>query len=407
MTGPADRTLAQQACPDTTSGSPEVRLQIDSSISVGRRHSRRGALALLLGAAAIVAVERRTVYAAEPPMSDDVAASPAAEASDTPPADAAATDAPAADAAPPASPPAETAAVAPPPVAAKTYTVQAGDTMYSIAKKHGVTVDAVLWANNLTDANTLKQGQQLTIPPASGKLHIAKDGDTLDSLAQTYSVSKTGIAAVNGIAEDATLKAGQRLLIPASTKPDPALAPAPLTAASSSDPVPIDANAASGSPTPPSASTLSSLLQTPSILSSTGAPTVTVATKKVPKLAWPLTVTPPKIGISRGFFPGHTGIDIYAPRGTSIMAAAAGTVKMAANEPTGFRGYGWIVIIDHGDGVSTWYAHCSKFNVAAGDKVKVGDPIAFVGDTGQAQGTHLHFELRIGAAAVDPRLALP
>jgi len=58
--------------------------------------------------------------------------------------------------------------------------------MYSIARKHGVSVDAVLWANNLTDANVLKQGQQLIIPPATGKLHIAKDGDTLDSLATTY-----------------------------------------------------------------------------------------------------------------------------------------------------------------------------------------------------------------------------
>jgi murein DD-endopeptidase MepM/ murein hydrolase activator NlpD len=280
--------------------------------------------------------------------------------------------------------------------------------MYSIAKKHAVSVDAVLWANNLTNSNVIKVGQQLTIPPATGKLHVAKDGDTLDSLATTYSVSKAGIAAVNGLTDDATLKAGQRLLIPVSTKvTDPALTPTTLTAASSSDPVPIDPNGASGSPTPPSAATLSSMLQTPSVLASTGAPSVTVNTKKVPKLAWPLTVSPPKIGISRGFQPGHTGIDIYAPSGTPIMAAAAGTVKMAANQPTGFRGYGWIVIIDHGDGISTWYAHCSKFNVSVGDKVKAGDTISFVGNTGEAYGYHLHFELRIGAAAVDPRLALP
>jgi murein DD-endopeptidase MepM/ murein hydrolase activator NlpD len=282
--------------------------------------------------------------------------------------------------------------------------------MYSIAKRHGVTVDAVLWANNLTDPNTLKQGQSLNIPPATGKLHIAKDGDTLDSLAQTYAVSKTGIAAVNGIAEDATLKAGQRLLIPSATKPpagDPTFAPAPLTAASSSEPVPISSDAAQGSPTPPQASTLGSLLQAPSVLTATGAPTVTVTNKKVPKLAWPIEVNPPKIGISRGFMPGHTGIDIYAPTGTSIKAAAAGTVKMAEKNPPGFRGYGWIVIVEHGDGISTWYAHCSGFNVKAGDKVKTGDSIAQVGTTGDVTGPHLHFELRIGTAAVDARLALP
>jgi murein DD-endopeptidase MepM/ murein hydrolase activator NlpD len=297
-------------------------------------------------------------------------------------------------------------------VTPKTYVVVTGDTMYSIAKKHGVSVDAVLWANNLTDPNVLKLGQKLVIPPATGKLHVVKDGDTLDSLATTYSVSKAGIAAVNGLAEDAALKEKQRLLIPATTKTpttDPALGPAPLTAASSSEPVPIPASAdgASGSPTPPQTSTLSAMMQTPGVITATGTPTVTVATKKVPKLAMPIDLAPPKIGISRGFQPGHTGIDIYAPSGTPIKAAATGTVKMAANEPTGFAGYGWIVIIDHGEGISTWYAHCSKFNVTAGDKVKAGDTIAFVGATGRAYGTHLHFELRLGATAVDPRLALP
>jgi len=218
--------------------------------------------------------------------------------------------------------------------------------------------------------------------------------------------------AVNGLTEDATLKAGQRLLIPVATKStstDPAFSPTTLTAASNSDPTPISApsDAGTGSPTPPQMSMVASLIQTPSILSSTGAPTVTVTNKKVPKLAWPIVVNLPKIGVSQGFRPGHTGIDIYAPTGTAIMAAAAGTVKMAEKDPTGFSGYGWIVIIDHGDGISTWYAHCSGFNVKTGDKVKAGDTIALVGTTGRVTGPHLHFELRIGTAAVDPRLALP
>jgi murein DD-endopeptidase MepM/ murein hydrolase activator NlpD len=371
---------------------------------------------LLLGTVAVLGLERRAVFAVEASSAEDVAAAASDEGGnpdggDTP----AAADAPAADAggsgssstaAAPASTDASAAAAAPAstaPVTLKSYTVQTGDTMYSIARKHGVSVDAVLWANNLTDANVIKVGQSLTIPPATGKLHIAKDGDTLDSLATTYSVSKAGIAAVNGLAEDATLKAGQRLLIPVTTKTDPAQ----LAAASSSNPVPIDPNGASGSPTPPSSSTLTSMMQTPSVLASTGAPTVTVTNKKVPKLTWPINMSLPKVGISRGFMPGHTGIDIYAPVGTPILAAAAGTIKMAANEPTGFSGYGNIVVLDIGDGVQTWYAHCSKFNSAAGDKVKAGDTIGFVGNTGRADGYHLHFELRIGTAAVDPKLALP
>lgn len=419
MTGPADRMLAPETSLDDLTSHLQARPHKAHATrlqSAWHRLSRRGALAVLFGAAAALAVERPVALAIEASASD-VAAAPATEdgGGDPPPTDAApAADAPPADASAPATAAAPASdAAAPPattaPVALKTYTVQAGDTMYSIAKKHAVSVDAVLWANNLTDANVLKAGQQLTIPPATGKLVIAKDGDTLDSLATTYSVSKAGIAAVNGLTEDATLKAGQRLLIPVTTKvTDPALPPTTLTAASSSDPVPIaPSDAGTGSPTPPQMSMVGALLQTPSILSSTGAPTVTVTNKKVPKLAWPITPNPPKTGVSQGFRPGHTGIDIYGPIGTPIMAAAAGTVKMAEKDPTGFSGYGWIVIIDHGDGISTWYAHCSGFNVKAGDKVKAGDTIAVVGVTGRVTGPHLHFELRIGATAVDPRLALP
>jgi murein DD-endopeptidase MepM/ murein hydrolase activator NlpD len=280
--------------------------------------------------------------------------------------------------------------------------------MYAIAKKHGVSVDAVLWANNLTDPNVLKAGQQLTIPPSTGKLHIAKDGDTLDSLAETYSVSKAGIAAVNGVAEDATLKAGQRLLIPVKGggSSDPAFTPAPLQAASAEEAVPIPQSAGTGSPTPPLISAIAPLVQVPGVMAATGAPSVTVTNRKVPKLAWPVPVNPPRSGVSQAFRPGHTGIDIFAPEGSAIKAAAGGTVKMVAKNPDGFSGYGWIVILDHGDGISTWYAHCGSFSVKEGEKVNAGDTVGTVGMTGRTTGPHLHFELRVSASAVDPRLAL-
>jgi LysM repeat protein len=180
-------------------------------------------------------------------------------------------------------------AESPAPISPKTYVVQAHDTMYSIAKRHGVSVDAVLWANNLTDANVLKAGQTLTIPPSTGKLHTVKDGDTVESLAQTYSVSTTGLAVVNGVAEDATLKPGQRLLIPvaikSSTGESPAFSPVSLSAASAEEPVSIPANGGTGSPTPPLVSTVSPLTQVPGMMTATGAPSVTVTNRKVPKLA--------------------------------------------------------------------------------------------------------------------------
>jgi murein DD-endopeptidase MepM/ murein hydrolase activator NlpD len=293
------------------------------------------------------------------------------------------------------------------PVAPKTYTVQASDTMYSIAKKHGVSVDALLWANDLKDPDVLKAGQKLVIPPSTGKLYVAKDGDTLESLATTYGVSKSGIAAVNGLSEDGSLKVGQRLLIPVkSGSGDPAFTPVPLSAASAEEPVSIPQNAGTGSPTPPVISAIAPVIQVPGVMTATGAPSVTVTNRKVPKLAWPVTVKAPKSGVSQGFRPGHTGIDIFTAAGTPIKAAASGTVKMAEKNPDGFSGYGWIVIIDHGDGISTWYAHCGSFAVKEGEKVKAGDTIGTVGMTGRTSGPHLHFELRISTSAIDPRLAL-
>jgi len=262
----------------------------------------------------------------------------------------------------------------------------------------------------LTDANVLKPGQQLLIPPSTGKLHTVKDGDTLDALAQSYGVSKSGIAVVNGLGEDAALTAGQRLLIPVPVKAptnDPAFVPAPLTAASTDDPTPIvPSDAGTGSPTPPVISTIAPLLVTPSVMTPTGSPTVTVTNRKIPKLAWPVPNNPPKSGVSQAFRPGHTGIDIYTANGASIKAALAGTVKMAQKNPDGFNGYGWIVILDHGEGISTWYAHCGSFSVKEGEKVLAGDTLGTVGMTGRTTGPHLHFELRVNAAAIDPRLAL-
>lgn len=94
----------------------------------------------------------------------------------------------------------------------------------------------------------------------------------------------------------------------------------------------------------------------------------------------------------------HAGIDIPGPTGQSIYAAADGVVLSA-----GVRGgYGNAVVIDHGDGLTTLYAHQSRFLVAAGDKVTAGDTIGEVGSTGHSTGPHLHFEIRLGGAPTNP-----
>ncbi len=95
----------------------------------------------------------------------------------------------------------------------------------------------------------------------------------------------------------------------------------------------------------------------------------------------------------------HTGMDIAAPNGTPIKAAAEGTVTHAG----WLGGYGNLVIISHGNGIQTYYGHCSKLYVSKGDTIKAGDVIAAVGSTGEATGNHLHFEIRKNGAQVNPQ----
>ncbi|HHT43656.1 MAG TPA: peptidoglycan DD-metalloendopeptidase family protein [Firmicutes bacterium] len=99
----------------------------------------------------------------------------------------------------------------------------------------------------------------------------------------------------------------------------------------------------------------------------------------------------------------HGGIDIAAPEGTAVKAAAAGQVVKAGN----MGNYGLGVVIDHGSGVTTWYGHNSKLSVRVGDVVKQGQTIALVGKTGLTTGPHLDFRIKIGDHTVDPLQWLP
>ena len=95
----------------------------------------------------------------------------------------------------------------------------------------------------------------------------------------------------------------------------------------------------------------------------------------------------------------HTGLDIAAPKGTSIKAAASGTVTFAGTKGS----YGKMVIISHENGVETYYAHCNKINVSVGDKVSQGQVIAEVGSTGNSTGNHLHLEVRKNGTILNPQ----
>lgn len=99
----------------------------------------------------------------------------------------------------------------------------------------------------------------------------------------------------------------------------------------------------------------------------------------------------------------HSGLDLAAPTGTAIYAAASGTVVYAATSGGGYSGYGKLIKIDHGNGVQTWYAHCSSILVSSGQTVSAGQQIGRVGSTGYATGPHLHFEVRINGKTYNPQ----
>lgn len=101
---------------------------------------------------------------------------------------------------------------------------------------------------------------------------------------------------------------------------------------------------------------------------------------------------------------GHSGMDLAVVTGTPVRAALASTVTVSAYNA---GGYGYYVMIDHGNGLSTLYGHCSKLLVSVGQSVEVGDIVALSGSTGRSTGPHLHFEVRVNGERANPRLYLP
>jgi LysM repeat protein len=177
-----------------------------------------------------------------------------------------------------------------------------------------------------------------------GLYHDLKRGETLYSLSRTYRVPLRTLTQVNGITDARSIRAGTPIFIPGS-------------------------GGAAG-------------LRLP----------------EAPALAWPLRGNVTARFGRRGKRSHHEGVDIDGVHGEEVVAAAGGTVIRAGAA----SGYGRMVVIDHGNGVSTLYAHASRLLVEEGDRVDQGDPIAEVGRSGNARGTHLHFEVRHNGRAVDP-----
>ncbi len=157
-------------------------------------------------------------------------------------------------------------------------------------------------------------------------------------------------------------------------------------------------------------------VQSEPVATATPTPVPTVDTSGV-SLQWPTwchTITSPfgyRVHPIYGNTRFHSGIDIGAGFGDTIMAAASGTViyveTPVPGQNWGGSGYGNYFIIDHGNGVSTLYAHCSNVYVSNGQQVSAGEAVGTVGSTGGSTGSHLHFEVRINGNRVDPLGCLP
>lgn len=250
----------------------------------------------------------------------------------------------------------------------ETYTVAEGDTISTIAARFGLSVNTILWANNLSVRSVLKLGQTLTILPASGVVHTVKSGDTLIKIASTYHAESSAILSANSLEDSSAISVGQKLIVPGGTPP--AVVAAKPTVSSIRNVF---------VPTPNTAGTS--------------------AASASARMVWPSDGH----YIVRGLSWYHTGVDIDCDgqaNGTSTQdnyAAADGVVAFAGPRFVGLRGgYGNLVIIDHGNGLSTRYGHNYSLYVTTGQTVTAGTPIGRCGSTGNSTGTHLHFEVISG-----------
>lgn len=234
------------------------------------------------------------------------------------------------------------------------YTVKEGDSLSEIAEEHGVSSNTILWANDIRDASTIRIGDELIILPVSGVQHKVASGETLQSIAKKYGSDVSDIALYNGISEGVGLKAGAEIVVPGG--------------AFSSTPKKV---ASSGTTKKAVASTAKS-----GNASSSG------------KFGNPL----PGGAITQANH-GYNAVDIDGETGDPIYASAGGTVIIAKGGGGYNGGYGNYIVIEHGGGVQTLYAHMSSLAVSGGSVGK-GDVIGYVGSTGKSTGSHLHFEVR-------------
>ncbi len=227
------------------------------------------------------------------------------------------------------------------------YVVREGDTLSQIAKLFSVSVNTIIWANaDISRGDLIRKGQTLVILPVSGIQYIVKKGDTLVGIAKKFSGDTRDILDFNGLASGSDLAEGMEILIPNGE------------------------------------------VATPKYVTEQqyNAPSATEYAGYYLK---------PVNGRKTQGIHGYNGVDLAAPYGTPIVAAATGDVLISKS--AGWNGgYGQYIVIQHPNGTQTLYSHLSKNIVWSGWHIVQGQIIGYVGSTGKSTGSHLHFEIRGG-----------
>jgi murein DD-endopeptidase MepM/ murein hydrolase activator NlpD len=254
--------------------------------------------------------------------------------------------------------------------------VAKGDTLYGIARRHGVPLRLLIEANGLRPPYNLAVGQRLALPAA--RAHVVRRGETVYAISRRYGVGMSALVRANNIRHPYTIRAGQRLALPATMVRRPSsLATATKTRQSV---------------TPATKRRAGRLAAVPRAPPRSGR-----------KFLWPL-----KGRVIIGFGPQgggfhNDGINIAARRGASVLAADNGVVVYAGDD---LKGFGNLVLIRHAGGWMTAYAHNAVLLVRRGELVKRAQAVARAGSTGRVSTPQVHFEIRRGVKAVDPRTYL-
>ena len=249
----------------------------------------------------------------------------------------------------------ETTAVLRPRDEIRAYLVRGNDTLVDIAARSGITLDTLLWANDIAADHLLYLGDTLRVPPIDGVIYTVGDGDVLHEIAEKYASNPVSIAEYNRIGLSTTLVPGMELIIPYGVLPE-------------------------------------ALRKTPSTQGQ-------LSEREQPVAAFGEFRWPTHGAITQYYHGYHPGLDIGNRIGTAIVAADAGQVIGSGWDALG---YGYRVVINHGNGWVTTYNHLDDIYVSVGDYVKAGETIATMGNTGYSTGPHLHFEVLYNNRFRDP-----